>query len=249
MKKSFKTKYLKKVVFTLALSVTVFSYAFISNASIIDDIKSAFGINNETAKITENSVISPKIIDDELDAKLTDAERVVAEQIESTVVSIREVDLDEIWRIFGSELKNLNIKDTEDFFDEYPESLNSLKTIFSRISVKITDIKTENDRIYAYVSIDHPAIKEVVSAIMPEVLLNNAGAFINNNITNENVNSILNSIRKAVEKSNMGRDKFSLDIEFKESNGRWVIANGDKIAKDVENHINDIESEITRNIR
>ena len=249
MKKSFKTKYLKKVVFTLALSVTVFSYAFISNASIIDDIKSAFGINNETAKITENSVISSKIIDDELNAKLTDAERVVAEQIESTVVSIREVDLDEIWRIFGSELKNLNIKDTEDFFDEYPESLNSLKTIFSRISVKITDIKTENGRIYAYVSIDHPAIKEVVSAIMPEVLLNNAGAFINNNITNENVNSILNSIRKAVEKSNMGRDKFSLDIEFKESNGRWVIANGNKLSKDIEAHFNDIASEFTRNIR
>ena len=80
-------------------------------------------------------------------------------------------------------------------------------------------------------------------------MLNNAVAFINNNITNENVNSILNSIRKAVEKSNMGRDKFSLDIEFKESNGRWVIANGNKLSKDIEAHFNDIASEFTRNIR
>ena len=234
MKKIFKTNYLKNVFFALVFSLTIFSCSFISSASIIDDFKAALGIKNETVKGIENLDKSDELIDSELASRLTNDEKKVVNKIESVVNSIKNVDLNEIWKEFGNSLKGLNKNDTSDFFNEYPESLNSLKTIFSRISLKITDIKTENDRIYAYVSIDHPAIKEVVSAIMPEVLLNNAGAFMNNNITNENVNSILNSIRKAVEKSNMGRDKLNLDIEFKESNGRWVIANGNKLSKDLE---------------
>lgn len=69
---------------------------------------------------------------------------------------------------------------------------------------------------------------------MPEVILNNASAFINDNITNENVNSILKSIKKALENNDISFEGLKLSFEFKEVNGKWVIANGDKIAKDLE---------------
>ena len=230
-------------------SLTIFSCSFISSASIIDDFKSALGIKNEMVKGTESLDKSNELIDSELESRLTDDERMVVNQIESVVNSIKNVDLNEIWKEFGNSLKGLNKNDTSDFFNEYPESLNSVKTFFSKLYVKIDDIRTENGRIYAEISIDHPSIKEIARIIMPEVILNNAGAFINDNITNENVNSILKSIKKALENNDISFEGLKLNFEFKEVNGKWIIANGDKIAKDVENHINDIESEITRNIR
>ena len=249
MKITFKSQYLKKSFLVFAILIVILFCNFITNASIIDDIKNVFGISSEKAQGTESAITLSNLIDDELESGLTDDEKEVVDEISNVVDSIRRVDLDEIWGTIGDGLKGVDKDDITAFFDEYPESLNSVKIFISRLNVKITDIKTENGIIYTHITIDHPSLKEIVSIIMPEVLLNNAGAFINNNITNENVNSILNSIRKAVEKNNISRDELNLDIEFKKSNGRWVIFNGNKISKELENHFNDIAGEITRNIR
>lgn len=164
MKKSFKTKYMKKVFFALVFSLTIFSCSFISSASIIDDFKAALGIKNETVKGTESLDKSNELIDSELESRLTDDERKVVNQIESVVNSIKNVDLNEIWKEFGNSLKGLNKNDTSDFFDEYPESLNSVKTFFSKLCVKIDDIRTENGRIYAEISIDHHLLKKLLES-------------------------------------------------------------------------------------
>lgn len=231
---SFKTKYLKNAFFALVFSVSVFYCNFISSASIIDDFKATLGIKNEAVKGTESLDRSNELIDSELESRLTDDERKVVNQIESTITNIKKLDLNEIWKEFGDNLKGLNKNDTSEFFNEYPESLNSVKMIFSKSYLKIDDIRTENGRIYAKISINHPSIKEIVKIIMPEVIFNNASAFINDSITNENVNSILKSIKKALENNDISFEVLDLTIEFKEENGRWVIANEDKIAKEVE---------------
>lgn len=249
MNKKLKISNLKKVIFSFVFLIILLIYNFASSASIIDDIKNTFGIRSESTINSEKTNHTSELIGDELKESLTDNEKRVVEQIENTVNSIRQVDIDKIWSIFGNSLKGLNKNDTSEFFNEYPKALDSLKRIIAKIFVKINDIKTENEKIIVNISIEHPSITQVVKTIMPEVLLKNAGAFIDNNITNENINSILNSIGKAVDNSSISLEKIDFNIEFKEVNGNWIITNGDKIVRDLENHFNTIKSQITKNIR
>ena len=75
LKNKLKTKKLQKILFSLCFLFALFIYTFASSASIIDEIKSVFGLGSGNVNYTENNIETVKIIDDELETRVTGDER------------------------------------------------------------------------------------------------------------------------------------------------------------------------------
>ena len=208
----------------------------ITNADFIDDIKSFFGITKETkAKIND---LEETPITSNIEIQLDSRQQEVVSEIENIYQNIQNVDLAKLSDEIDYDIPKQVIFNVNEFFKEYDSSHKNAKTLLSTIKYKIIDISNIGDRIVVKIEYITPSISKIITKILPEVLLKNAQALLNNKLTNENLDSILGILSKEIEKGTYEIETYTKDFNFENFNGKWKLIGVNSIIKDVIQYVN-----------
>lgn len=171
---------------------------------------------------------------------LTNDEETVVLQIENAIKYIKNVDIDKIYEVFGDSALAIDKKAVKEFFSKNQAFARTLKSLLAKVDLIISSVATKDDIVEVNTSITCPSLTKLLETIMPEVLLKNVSAFVSGNVTEENINSILGVIDKAIEDDSLSMDNFDIKLKFKKIDGKWVIVNSSELMSVIEDKYKDI---------
>lgn len=234
--------YKKNIILLAIISIMSLSIVQITRANIIDDFLSAIGITSEKKVKEEKVEVIEKGLSDYLDSR---QQEVVAE-IDKIYTNIQNMDIDAIADSIDYNLPKQTITNVKEFFEDYENGLYNAKSIASTLKYKIESVTNMGDKVIAKIAYTYPSIPKVIKKVLPEIVLKNAGIIFGGNITNDTLDSILNSITNELEKGEYEVETFAREFTFEEIGGDWKIVDVDNIVKDLMKYVNDIGNSILK---
>ena len=208
----------------------------VSNAGFIDEIKSLFGVVKETkTNDTEETKIQPDI-EEYLDSR----QKEVVAEIENIYQNIQNIDLKELENKIDYDIPNQVIYNVDEFFNEYKDSLGNSKAILSTIKYSIESVSNAGEKVIVKIKYTLPSISKLFTKVLPEIIIKNAKALFDNQLTNENLDSILESVSKEIEKGVYEVETYTRDFSFKNVGGKWKLIDINDIIKDATQYVKEL---------
>lgn len=225
------------ILLSLVVFITIFEVKA-TNAGFIDEIKNLFGVSKETVtKIndTDETKIQPDI-EEYLDSR----QKEVVVEIENIYQNIQNIDLKELERRIDYDIPNQVIYNVNEFFNEYKNSLGNSKSILSTIKYSIESVSNAGDKVVVKIKYTLPSISKLFTKVLPGIFIKNAKALLDSKLTNENIDSILESVSKEIEKGVYEVETYTRDFSFKNIGGEWKLVDINGIIKDATQFVKEL---------
>ena len=225
----------KNLIFIfLVLILSIFSVKPL-NAGFIDDILGYFGVKNED-EITNNNQVETTV-SKEVEKSLNENQKEVLTEVEKIYQNIQDVNLRELKNSLNYDLPEQVIINVDEFFKECDNSFENTKSILKTITYNVEDIQDFGDTVVVKIKYSLPSISKIFTKVLPEILVKNAKALLSNQITNENLDSILNSVSNEIRKGNYEIETYTRDFTFKKFGAKWKLCFVDSIIQDANKFI------------
>lgn len=231
-----KRLYKKNIILLVIASIVSLSVVQTTKANIIDDFLNAIGITSEKKETEEKVEVIEKELADYIDSR---QQEVVAE-IDKIYNNIQNVDLDAIADSIDYNVPKQTIANVKDFFNDYENGLENSRSIARTLKYKIESVTNLGDKVIAKITYTSPSISKVISKILPEIVIKNAGLIFGGAITNDTIDSVLESVKNELQKGSYEVETFTRDFAFKKIGDKWKMVEVDGIVKDLSKYINDI---------
>ena len=240
-----KKLYKKNIILLVIASTVSLSIAQTTRASIIDDFLNAIGITSEKKETEEKVEVIEKELADYLDSR---QQEVVAEidkievvaEIDKIYNNIQNMDIDAIAGSIDYNMPKQTIANVKDFFDDYENGLENAKSIAKTLKYKIESVTNIGDKVIAKITYTYPSIPKAITKVLPEIVIKNAGLIFGGAITNDTIDSVLESIKKELQKGSYEVETFTREFAFEKIRGKWKMVEVDGIVKDLTKYINEI---------
>lgn len=234
--------YKKNIILLAIVSIMSLSIVQITRANIIDDFLSAIGITSEK-KVKEEKV---EVIEKELSDYLDSRQQEVVAEIDKIYTNIQKMDIDAIADSVDYNLPKQTITNVKEFFEDYENGFDNAKSIARTLKYKIESVTNMGDKVIAKITYTYPSISKVITKVLPEIVLKNAGLIFGGAITNDTIDSVLNSVSKELQKGAYEVETFTREFTFEKIAGEWKVVNVDGIVKDLTKYINDMGKSILK---
>lgn len=231
-----KKLYKKNIILLVIASTVSLSIAQTTRASIIDNFLNAIGITFEKKETEEKVEVIEKELSDYLDSR---QQEVVAE-IDKIYNNIQNMDIDAIADSIDYNMPKQTIINVKDFFDDYDNGLENAKSIAKTLKYKIESVTNIGDKVIAKITYTYPSIPKAITKVLPEIVIKNAGLIFGGAITNDTIDSVLESIKKELQKGSYEVETFTREFAFEKIRGKWKMVEVDGIVKDLTKYINEI---------
>ena len=231
-----KRLYKKNIILLVITSIVSLSIAQTTRASIIDDFLNAIGITSEKKETEEKVEVIEKELADYLDSR---QQEVVAE-IDKIYNNIQNVDLDAIADSIDYNVPKQTIANVKDFFNDYENGLENSRSIARTLKYKIESVTNIGDNVIAKITYTCPSIPKVIPKVLPEIVIKNAGLIFGGAITNDTIDSVLESVKNELQKGSYEAQTFTREFAFKKIGDKWKMVEVDGIVEDLSKYINDI---------
>ena len=221
-------------IFILCLTLNVNTV----KASIIDDILKSFGVNNTVEETKETELREET---SSASKELDKNEKEVVDKVNEIFRDIKNLDLQKLLKNIMYSINSNDVKNIEDFLNNYVDGKTNLKSIFSKINFKIENVESSGNKVVVKIRYTVPSIGNVIKKVLPELILKNAGSILSGNLTNDNINSIIDSVTKEMDKELYGKETYIREFTFEKENDSWKLSG-------IENMINEITNYIENNI-
>lgn len=232
-----KKLYKKSIIFLVVVSIMSLNVIQITRASIIDDFLNVIGITSEKKEKKEDNI---KIIEKDVEDYLDNRQKEVVAEIKKIYDNIQNMDIDALTDSIDYKFPKQAVSDVKEYFEDYENGFDNAKSIASTLKYKIESVTNMGDKVIAKITCTYPSIPKVIKKVLPEIVLKNAGIIFGGNITNDTLDSILNSITNELEKGEYEVETFTREFTFEEIGGEWKIVDVDNIVKDLMKYVNDI---------
>lgn len=206
-----------------------------SNAGFIDDVLGYFGVKNED-EITNNDQVETTV-SKEVEKSLNENQKEVLIEVEKIYQNIQDVNLRELKNSLNYDLLEQVIINVDEFFKEYDNSFENTKSILKTITYNVEDIQDFGDTVVVKIKYSLPSISKIFTKVLPEILVKNAKALLSNQITNENLDSMLNSVSNEIRRGNYEIETYTRDFTFKKFGAKWKLVFVDSIIQDADKFI------------
>ena len=233
----------KSYILLTAIIIMSLSSAKVSNAGIINDFFKVIGIEtkNKTNNEDNEEVIS-KVINEGLD----DRQKEVVDLLNNIYKDIQELNVDGIEKCIDYKIPEQIVFNLKEFFSDYSDSTEHLKSVLLNIKYKIDSVKNDEERVITTITYSYPPIEKIIKKVLPEILLKNASIIFGGQITNETINSVLESIAKELKKGDYELSSNTREFAFKKVGNEWKLVDVDNIVKDAIEYINEISSNMLK---
>ena len=228
--------YKKNIILLAIVSIMSLNIVQITKANIIDDFLSAIGITSEKKVKEEKVEVIEKGLSDYLDSR---QQEVVAE-IDKIYTNIQNMDIDAIADSIDYNMPKQTITNVKDFFDDYESGFENAKSIARTLKYKIENVTNIGDKVIAKITYTCPSIPKVIPKVLPEIVIKNAGLIFGGAITNDTIDSVVESIKKELQKGSYEVETFTREFAFEKVGGKWKMVEVDGIVKDLTKYINEI---------
>lgn len=233
MIKKRKIRVMLLIALTMVLCVNTLT---VTRAGIIDDLLKSIGLKTET----EQNVLEETIINKEVEEYLDSNQKEVLSKIDEIFGNIKNVDIDSIKDNIDYVLPKQVINNIEEYFRDYSNGKNNVKAILNTLKYQVDSITTAGDKVIAKITYTYPSADKLISKVLPEVLIKNAGVLFSGQLNNDNLDSILETVKKELEKERYEVETFTREFNFKKIDGTWKLVDVGSIVKDAEGYINNI---------
>lgn len=223
------------IILSLVILISICNVK-VSNAGFIDEIKSLFGVAKETkSNVTEETKIQPDI-EEYLDSR----QKEVVAEIDNIYQNIQNIDLKELENKIDYDIPNQVIYNVNEFFNEYKDSFSNSKSILSTIKYSIESVSNAGEKVVVKIKYTLPSISKLFTKVLPEIIIKNAKALFDNQLTNENLDSILESVSKEIEKGVYEVETYTRDFSFKNVGGKWKLIDINDIIQDATQYVKEL---------
>lgn len=229
------------IIFLVAVSIISLNSVKLVRASIIDDFLSAIGVASENKEKNEENF---EVIEKEVEEYLDSRQKEVVAEIDKIYKNIKNVDIDGLLDGIDYKLPKQKIADVKEYFDNYENGIDSARSIAGTLKYKIESVSNMGDDVIAKITYSYPSIPKVIAKVLPEILLKNAGILFRGEITNDILDSALNSIKNELNKDTYEVETFTREFTFRKIDGKWKVIDVDNIVKDLTKYINEVSSSI-----
>lgn len=233
--------YKKNIILFLAVSLISLNIVQMTRANIFDDFLTAVGISTEKKDTKEDNT---EVIEKEVEEYLDSRQKEVVAEIDEIYNDIKNIDIDDIIGSIDYKIPKQTVENVKEFFDNYENGLDNAKSIASTLKYKIESVTNMGDKVIAKITYTYPSISKVITKVLPEIVLKNAGLIFGGAITNDTIDSVLNSVSKELQKGAYEVETFTREFTFEKIAGEWKMVNVDGIVKDLTKYINDIGKNI-----
>ena len=233
----------KSYILLTAIIIMSLCCAKVSNAGIINDFFKVIGIEtkNKTNNEDNEEVIS-KVINESLD----DRQKEVVDLLNNIYKDIQELNVDGIEKCIDYKIPKQVVFNLKEFFADYSDSTEYLKSVLLNIKYKIDSVKNDEERVITTITYSYPQIEKIIKKVIPEILLKNASIIFGGQITNETINSVLESIARELKKGDYELSSNTREFAFKKVGNEWKLVDVDNIVKDAIKYINEISSNMLK---
>ena len=232
-----KIRVISLIALTMVLSVNTL---IVTRASIIDDFLKSIGLKTET----EQNVLEETIINKEVEEYLDSNQKEVLSKIDDIFGAIKNVDIDSIKDNMDYVLPKQVINNIEEYFRDYSNGKDNVKVILDTLKYQVDSITTAGDKVIAKITYTYPSADKLISKVLPEVLIKNAGVLFSGQLNNDNLDSILEIVKKEIEKERYEVETFTREFNFKKIDEEWKLVDVASIIKDAEDYINSISKNL-----
>lgn len=233
MIKKSKIRVMLLIALTMVLCVNILT---VTRAGIIDDLLKSIGLKTET----EQNVLEETIINKEVEEYLDSNQKEVLSKIDEIFGNIKNVDIDSIRDNIDYVLPKQVVSNIEEYFRDYGNGKDNVKVILGTLKYQVESITTAGDMVIAKITYTYPSADKLISKVLPEVLIKNAGVLFSGQLNNDNLDSILEIVKNELEKERYEVETFTREFNFKKIDGTWKLVDVGSIVKDAEGYINNI---------
>ena len=234
----------KNKIFVIALLITSVSIIKVANAGIVDNILKTIGINNDTKE--DSAQIADSHIDKEVEEYLDSKQREVAYKIDEIYNNIQNVDIEALIESIDYKFSNKVIGNVKEYFDEYEGGLENVKVIMSTLNYKIIKMTNAGDTVTAKITYTYPSASKIIKKVIPSIIIKNPSLLIGGEITNDVLDSILDTVKNELKKGAYEVETSTRDFSFKKVSGEWKVVDVDSVVKDATKYINGIGGSILK---
>lgn len=235
MKKVFK----KSIVMLFIVSIFLCD---VSYAAVFPDILKIFGIGiDESEKDSSDKKIEKEKSVNETET-YTEEQKKIAKVIADFYDGMINVDIDRMMSNTNYNLSKSYLNDINNFYSEYPESLEDTKRILKSIDYKIISFSNAGDKVYVKIEYTYPTVKKLMEKVLPSILIKNAKDLFAGNISNKNLSSIMDILALEVQKNNYDKSKGTYELVFKKIDGEWKLTELFDIENKLRKYIDELGS-------
>ena len=222
------------IALTVLISLTTIQ---ISKANIFSDLLKTIGLTSENKAAEEESLES---VNKEIEKYLDERQKEVVAKIEDIYGDIQNVDFDELVGSIDYNIPTEIISNLENFFKDYNDGLRNVKSILGTIKYKIDDVRNEGNRVIAKITYTYPSIPKLITKVIPQIIIKNANILFGGEINNDTIDSVLESIKKELDKGAYEIEAYTREFVFEQFGDNWKIVKVDEIVNDITKYIDDI---------
>ena len=231
-----KRLYRKSIILLVVISLVSFNMVQFTMAGVIDDFLNAIGITSEKNMKNEETEVIDKGIVEYLDSR----QREVVAEIDKIYNNIINMDIDALMDSIDYKIPKQTVADIKEYFNDYENGLDNAKYIAGTLKYKIDSITNIGVITIAKITYTYPAIPQIIKKVLPKIVLKNAGIIFGGDITNDTLDSALESIKNELQKKTYEVESITREFTFGKVNDEWKMIGVDAIVKDLIKYINDL---------
>ncbi|MBR4315260.1 MAG: hypothetical protein IKP66_10155 [Lachnospiraceae bacterium] len=235
-----KRLYRKSIILLVVISLVSFNMVQFTRAGVIDDFLNVIGITYEKNEKKEENEVIDKGIEDYLDNR----QKEVVEEIDEIYNNIINMDIDALMDSIDYKIPKQTVADIKEYFSDYENGLDNARYIAGTLKYKIDSVTNMGDKVVAKITYTYPSIPKIIKKVLPEIVLKNAGIIFGGNITNDTLDSALESIKNELQKKTYEVESFTREFIFEKINDEWKMIGADDIVKDLTKYANDLGKNI-----